>query len=78
MDTWISILFLCSGSGGLRYEELPGEWFDYNKAFPTVTGFYGSSSSSPSPGSATSEATDGDTSSPSSMDTTKMAEGTHG
>ena len=32
-----------SGVEGLRYEELPGEWFDYNNAFPTVTGFYGTS-----------------------------------
>ena len=64
---------LCSGSNGLRYEELPGEWFDYNKAFPTVTDFYGSSSANPSP--TPSETADGETS-PSSMDTTKMAEGT--
>ena len=65
---------LCSGSNGLRYEELPGEWFDYNKAFPTVTDFYGSSSANPFP--TPSETADGETS-PSSMDTTKMAEGTH-
>jgi hypothetical protein len=70
-------LLPCSGSDGLRYEELPGEWFDYNKAFPTVTDFYGSLSTNPSPdGPTPSEAADGDTSSPSSMDTTNMAEGT--
>ena len=71
-----SPLLQCSGNKGLRYEELPGEWFDYNKAFPTVTDFYGSSSAnlSPSPTPTPSETVDGDTS-PSSMDTTKMAEG---
>ena len=50
---------------GLRFEELPDEWFDYNIAFPTVTGFYGSAST---------EST-GDTSS-SELDSTRMAEGT--
>ena len=57
-----------SGGEGVRYEQLPGEWFDYNNAFPTVTGFY---SSSP-PGLMETPTTE-----PSSlnMDTTKMAEG---
>ncbi len=37
-------LYFCLSSGvsGLRLEKLPEEWFEYNKAFPTVTEFYGS------------------------------------
>lgn len=76
--TWKGNVSLCSGGDGLRYEELPGEWFDYNKAFPTVTDFYGSSTSSSSSSSSTptETVTDGETSpSACSMDTTKVAEG---
>ena len=55
----------------MRFEELPGNWFDYNNAFPTVTGFYSSPPvSHPTP----TEATAGELLS-SDMDTTNMAEG---
>lgn len=34
--------FLCaSDSNVLRVEALPGEWFEYNTSFATVTEFYG-------------------------------------
>lgn len=56
-----------SGIEGLRYEELPREWFDYNNAFPTVTGFYGTS-----PSMTRMEAEGG---CPHDLDTSKMAGG---
>ena len=57
-----------SGIEGLRYEQLPDEWFEYNNAFPTVTDFYGSSTSSASLTKTSAE--------PSfDLDTGKMAEG---
>ena len=36
-------MFWCSESNVLRIEALPEVWFDYNKAFSTVTEFYGGS-----------------------------------
>ena len=67
----LNSIFVLSGSTGLRYEELPGEWFDYNNAFPTVTSFY---SVPAAHHTLTETATNGEPSSP-DMDTTKMAEG---
>ena len=65
MTVW---LLLFSGIEGLRFEELPDAWFDYNNAFPTVTGFYGSASTKSTTQSQTGVSS-------AELDSTKMAEG---